>query len=82
MQNNPQYVKMNTKLKENNEVRKEKNKEKKQTKKQEERENKKTRRLSPRSKSKFSTKYDERIKSIKESDLTREERMKNIEKNK
>ena len=82
MQNNPQYVKMNTKLKENNEAKKEKNKEKKKNKKQENKQNKKAKRLDTRPKSKFSTKYDERIKSIKESDITRKEKIRNIEKNK
>ena len=82
MQNNPQYVKMNTKLKENNEVRKEKTKEKKKTMKQENKQNKKARRLDTRPKSKFSTKYDERIKSIKESDMAREAKIRNLEKDK
>ena len=82
MQNNPKYVRMNSKLKANNEVRKEKNKEKKKVKKQEKKQNKKARRLDTRPKSKFSSKYNERIKSIKTSDMKREEKIKQIEENK
>ncbi len=79
MQNNPQYIKMNKKLKENSEVRKEKEKVKKKTKKQENKQNKKAKRLDTRTKSKFSTKYDERIKSIKSSDELREKRKRKLE---
>lgn len=74
MQNNPKYVRMNTKLKANNEVRKEKEKEKTKVMKQENKANKKARRLDDRPKSKFTTKYNERIRSIKNSDTKREEK--------
>ena len=80
MQNNPKYVKMNTKLKANNEVRKEKNKQKKHTQKQENKQNKRARRLDTKPKSKFSTKYNERIKSIKTSDAAREAKIRKLEK--
>ncbi|MCI9366569.1 MAG: uridine diphosphate-N-acetylglucosamine-binding protein YvcK [Clostridia bacterium] len=73
MQNNPKYVRMNSKLKAHNEVRKEKEKIKNKAKKQENKANKKARRLDDRKKSKFSSKYNERIKSIKTSEEIREE---------
>ena len=79
MQNNPKYVRMNTKLKTNNEVRKEKAKEKSKRLKEEEKENKRARRADPRPKSKFSTKYDDRIRSIRNSDTKREEKRRWIE---
>ena len=82
MQNNPKYVKMDTKLKANNEVRKEKNKQKKHTQKQENKQNKRARRLDTKPKSKFSTKYNERIKSIKTSDAAREAKIRKLEKDK
>lgn len=78
MQNNPKYVRMNTKLKANNEVRKEKAKEKHKKIKEENKEAKRARRMD-RPKSKFSTKYDERIKSIRNSDTKREEKRRWIE---
>lgn len=74
MQNNPKYVRMNTKLKENNEKRKEKAKEKSKRQKEENKQIKKARRLEDRPKSKFSTKYNERIRSIRNSDTKREEK--------
>lgn len=74
MQNNSKYVRMNTKLKANNEVRKEKAKEKNKKIKLENKANKKAKRLDTRPKSKFSTKYDERIRSIRNSDTKREEK--------
>lgn len=79
MQNNPKYVRMNTKLKANNEVRKEKAKEKAKVIKQENKANKKAKRLDDRPKSKFTTKYNERIRSIKNSDTKREEKRRWIE---
>lgn len=79
MQNNPKYVRMNTKLKANNEVRKEKAKEKNKRIKEENKANKKARRLDDRPKSKFTTKYDERIRSIRNSDTKREEKRRWIE---
>ena len=79
MQNNPKYVRMNTRLKANNEVRKEKEKEKTKIMRQENKANKKARRLDDRPKSKFTTKYNERIRSIKNSDTKREEKRRWIE---
>lgn len=79
MQNNPKYVRMNTKLKANNEVRKEKAKAKAKRLKEENKENRKAKRLDTRPKSKFSTKYNERIRSIKNSDTKREEKRRWIE---
>lgn len=79
MQNNPKYVRMNTKLKANNEVRKEKAKEKSRKIKEEEKAERKARRADPRPKSKFSTKYDDRIRSIRNSDTKREEKRRWIE---
>lgn len=79
MQNNPKYVRMNTKLKANNEERKEKAKEKHKKIKEENKENKKAKRLDDRPKSKFTTKYNDRIRSIKNSDTKREEKRRWIE---
>ena len=79
MQNNPKYVRMNTRLKANKEVRKVKEKEKKKIVKEENKTNKKAKRLDDRPKSKFSTKYNERIRSIKNSDIKREEKRRWIE---
>lgn len=79
MQNNPKYVRMNTKLKANNEVRKEKAKEKNKKIKEENKVNKKAKRLDDRPKSKFTTKYNDRIRSIKNSDTKREEKRRWIE---
>ncbi len=78
MQNNPKYVRMNTKLKANNEVRREKTKEKNKRMKEENKVARRAKRMD-RPKSKFSTKYDERIKSIKNSDTKREEKRRWIE---
>ena len=79
MQNNPKYVRMNSKLKANNEVRKEKAKEKKKVQKEENKINKKARRLDNKPKSKFSTKYNDRIRSIRNSDTKREEKRRRLE---
>lgn len=79
MQNDPKYIRMNARLKENNEKRREKAKEKNKNKKIETKNNKKARRMDDRRKSKFSSKYDERIKSIKYSDENRIERIKELE---
>ncbi len=79
MQNDPKYVRMNNRLKANNEVRKEKAKEKSKKQKIENRENKKLNKSIKRPKSKFSTKYNERIRSIKNSDTKREEKRRWIE---
>lgn len=79
MQNNPKYIRMNSKLKANNEIRKEKNKEKAKQIKIENKENKKAKRLDSKQKSKFSTKYDARIRSIRNSDTKREEKRRWLE---
>ncbi len=79
MQNNPKYVRMNTRLKENNEKRKEQAKEKNKIKKKQNKINKKARRMDDRRKSKFSSKYNERIKSIKTSEEKRQENIRKIE---
>ncbi len=79
LQNNPKYVRMNTKLKANNEKRKEETKIKKKSKKIENKANKKARRLDDKKKSKFSSKYNERIKSIKTSEEQRQENIKMLE---
>ena len=76
MQNNPKYIRMNKKLQENEKKRKAKTKMKNKNKKIENKENKKARRMNDRGKSKFSSKYNERIKSIKYSDETRLENIK------
>lgn len=79
MQNNPKYVRMNSKLKANNEERKEKAKEKNKRLKEANKVNKKAKRLDNRQKSKFSTKYNDRIRSIRNSDTKREEKRRWIE---
>ena len=79
MQNNPKYVRMNTKLKANNEKRKEKEKIKNKAKKIESKASKKAKRLDDRRKSKFSSKYNERMKSIKKSEEQRKQNIKMIE---
>lgn len=79
MQNNPKYVRMNSRLKANNEERKEKAKEKNRRMKEEDKVNRKAKRLDTKQKSKFSTKYDDRIKSIRNSDTKREEKRRWIE---
>ena len=79
MQNNPKYVKMNTRLKANNEARREKTKIKNKLKKKENKINKKARRMDDRKKSKFSTKYNERIKSIRTSEDKRQENIRRME---
>lgn len=62
-QNEPEYLLMNTKLKADKEISK---KQKKYLKKQKRNKNGKTKRI--KSKSKFASKYDDRIKSIRESE--------------
>ena len=79
MQNNPKYVKMNTKLKSNTVKRKEEQKEKNKIKKKENKVNKKARRMDDRKKSKFTSKYNERIKSIKTSEEKRQENIRKLE---
>lgn len=79
MQDDPKYVRMNSKLKASNEVRKEKEKEKNKKQKSEKKAVKKVEKANPRLKSKFSTKYNDRIRSIKNSDAKREEKRKWME---
>lgn len=79
MQNDPKYVRMNTRLKKNNEKRRQKEILKNKNKKIEKKANKKARRMDDRKKSKFSSKYDERIKSIKTSEEKRLENIKDFE---
>ena len=75
-QNDPKYVMMNAKLREEKEKLKRERKAKKLSKKpqlqKEKKENKKARRTA----SKFNTKYRDRIKSIQESDLKRQQNLK------
>ena len=78
MQNGPQYISMNKKLKSSNNRRKNENKAK-------EKEMKKTKhlkakRINTRKKSKFASKYDERIKSIQESDELRQRKLEEMKK--
>lgn len=82
LQDNPKYVRMNSKLKASNEKRREKTKLKDKNKKSEEKANKKARRMDDKHKSKFNTKYNERIKSIKNSEETRKENIKMLEEEK
>lgn len=79
MQNNPKYVKMNTKLKTNTEKRKKETKIKNKAKRAQNKVNKKARRMDDRKRSKFSTKYNERIKSIKTSEEHRQENIRMLE---
>lgn len=79
MQNNPKYVRMNTKLKTNNEKRKAQTKIKNKAKKLENKVNKRARRMDDRKKSKFSTKYNERIRSIRTSEDQRQENIRMVE---
>lgn len=79
MQNNPKYIRMNKKLKANEEKRKAKTKLKNMNKKIAKKANKKARRMDDRKRSKFNTKYNERIKSIKNSEETRQENIRMVE---
>ena len=79
MQNNPKYIRMNKKLKANEEKRKAKTKQKNMNKKIAKKANKKARRMDDRKRSKFNTKYNERIKSIKNSEETRQENIRMVE---
>ncbi len=78
MQNGPQYISMNKKLKSSNHKRKSdkkaKEKEMKKTK------NLKAKRMDTRKKSKFASKYDERIKSIQEIDELRQRKLEEMKK--
>ncbi len=79
LQNNPKYVRMNAKLKTNNEKRKKEEKVKNKAKRAQNKVNKKARRMDDRKRSKFSSKYNERIKSIKTSEEKRQEKIRRIE---
>jgi uncharacterized cofD-like protein len=77
MQNAPQYISMNNKLKKSKKIRKSSEKEKIQKQK---RNNKKGKRMRTKKMSKFASKYKERIKSIQKSEELRKEKLKNIDK--
>lgn len=78
MQNGPQYISMYTKLKESNKKRKINQKQKHS--KQPKIKNKGRRILTTKKKSKFANKYNERIKSIQESEEMRQKRLKSLKK--
>ncbi len=78
MHNGPQYVSMYNKLKESNKKRKNIEKEKKESKPKAKNKGKRT--LIPKKKSKFASKYNERIKSIQESDELRQKRLEHLNK--
>lgn len=77
MQNAPQFVSMNTKLKESTKKRKSQEKEKKAINKIKRVTEERTK---VKRKSKFASKYNERIKSIQESEELRQERLKSLKK--
>lgn len=77
-QNDPKYVMLNTKLREEKKnIKMQKKQEKKARKPQENKDKEEKKKV--HSKSKFNSKYSERIQSIQESDLRREERRKRLE---
>lgn len=77
-QNDPKYVMLNTKLREEKKnIKMQKKQEKEARKPQEKKEKADKKRV--HSKSKFNSKYSDRIQSIQESDLRREERRKRLE---
>ena len=78
-QNDPKYVMLNTKLREEKKKIKREKKEQKLAKKPELKAKKKERKNEKRGQSKFNAKYKERIQSIQESDARREENRKRIE---
>lgn len=78
MQNAPQYISMNTKLKESN--RKRRIHQKETHSKKPRIKNKGKRILTTKKKSKFASKYNERIKSIQESEEMRQKRLKSLKK--
>lgn len=75
-QNDPKYIMLHTKLKEEKKILKRQRKQEKLAKRPE---SKKTKEENKKSKSKFNSKYSERIQSIQESDLRREENRKRKE---
>ncbi len=78
MHNGPQYVSMNTKLKKSNRKRKIRQKESNVRKPRAK--NRGRRILTTKKKSKFASKYNERIKSIQESEELRQKRLKSLHK--
>ena len=74
MQNNPQYISMNKKLKKSNKIRKKT--ESKNNK--ENRDKEKIHRTRSKKQSKFTSKYNERIKSIQESEELRKKKLQSI----
>ena len=79
-QNDPKYVMINAKLREEKEKLKRERKAKKLAKKPEQQKAKKQEKKAKRTASKFNTKYRNRIKSIQESELKRQQNLKQIEK--
>lgn len=79
MQNGPQYISMNKKLKNSNQKRKISEKAKEKELKEKEKKNK-AKRMSNKKKSKFASKYNERIKSIQDSEELRQERLEKMQK--
>ena len=77
-QNDPKYIMLNTKLREEKDKIRREKKAKKLAKKPEEAKKKQEQKHAKRMSSKFSTKYKDRIKSIRESDSKREERQKKL----
>ena len=78
-QNDPKYVMLNTKLREEKKEIKRKKKEEKLAKKPEKKQAKKDRHNERKTTSKFNAKYKERIQSIQESDFRKEENRKRLE---
>ncbi len=75
-QNDPKYVMMNAKLREEKEKLKRERKAKKLSKKPQLQKEKKENKQARRTSSKFNTKYRDRIKSIQESDMKRQQNLK------
>ena len=78
-QNDPKYVMLNTKLREEKKEIKRKKKEEKLAKKPEKKQAKKDRHNERKTTSKFNAKYKERTQSIQESDFRKEENRKRLE---
>lgn len=75
-QNDPKYIMLHTKLREEKKIMKRQRKQEKLAQKPETKKAKEENRNTKKSKSKFNSKYSERIQSIQESDLRREENKK------
>lgn len=78
-QNDPKYIMLNAKLKEEKKYLRNQRKQERLAKKPEEKRLKQEARSSKKTQSKFNSKYRERIQSIQESDLRKEENRKRIE---